>query len=286
MTRRTLFSFLLGAVSIAACAMQSSEDFAASATDPGNSEPIGTGDAGRAADAAAAPVPSGSPLCSRKSASCTEVGQGCGASEPDAATPPPDGGAASLQTCRLEADSKASCSANGSAAEGATCEKAEDCSEGLECVRNGGRVEGQCRAYCCAGTCDVVANSGGKTFCDIQFSRTGSFKVPVCMPVKPCKLFDKAGCTTGETCAVVNDEDGTTGCVEEGPAQVGQSCDEVHCGAGLTCLGRPGSRRCFTLCKEGVTTCPAPSRCVWPAPTFSTQGIGICVDSSMKAAGK
>jgi hypothetical protein len=248
-------------------------------------EQYDTRDGGRTADATA-PVSQGNSLCKRSAATCDDVGKGCSAGTLADAGAADAGKEPSPETCRLELNAKASCSANGVGIEGGACQSATDCGEGLECIRYGGRVDGQCRAYCCAGTCSNITTSdgsNGKAFCDIQFAKSAAFKVPVCMPVRACRLFEKGACASGETCAVVNEDDGTTGCVELGPAQVGQSCDEVHCGEGLTCLGRTGARQCFQLCKEGVTTCPAPARCVWPAPTFKVQGTGICVDSTMKA---
>jgi hypothetical protein len=241
---RAAVTIVLGALIACGSAAEFGAPFAAGSSS-GEQYDTPLSDAGRAADAASAPT--GSSLCKRNAATCKDVGKGCAVAS-DAGAVSDAGKAPSPETCRLDVESKASCSANGMIAEGGACQNATDCGEGLECIRNGGQVEGQCRAYCCAGTCDATTSSSGnngKTFCDIQFAKTAGFKVPVCMPVKACRLFEKGGCASGETCAVVNEEDGTTGCVEQGPAQVGQSCDEVHCGDGLTCLGRAGARRCF-----------------------------------------
>jgi hypothetical protein len=158
---------------------------------------------------------------------------------------------------------------------------AHECQGGFECVRVGGTDTGQCRHYCCDGRCDNPASSGGKTFCDIQFTRATGLKVPACLPVRSCKLLTPKQCNTGETCAVVRDEDGSTGCVDIGPAKVGQSCDEVHCAEGLTCLGVPGSRTCLQLCRDVDMPCPGGQRCLWSPPTFREPGIGVCVEPNM-----
>jgi hypothetical protein len=246
-------------------------------------------------DSAAAPKPPGSPLCVRTQSLCPgATGASCAAgltsdagSAADSGTTREAGPSDAQETCRLGPSQTAECSANGASKEGERCSQSLDCDTGLDCVRNGGNVEGQCRKYCCSGTCDSAAapmTGPGTSFCDIQLTKEGGIKLPVCMPIRKCELLAKGACAKGETCGVVRDEDGTTGCVEEGPALVGQSCDEVHCGAGLTCLGRAGTRKCFRLCKDSVAPCPGTERCLWTAPTFNVQGTGVCVaDASMKS---
>jgi hypothetical protein len=245
-------------------------------------------------DVSATPKLSGSPLCLRAQSLCPgATGASCAAlTTSDAGTAgdaSSDGASAAsdTETCRLGPSQTAQCSANGARLEGERCTQSLDCDMGLDCVRNGGNVEGQCRKYCCSGSCDSAAapmTGPGTSFCDIQLTKEAGIKLPVCMPIRKCELLAKGACAKGETCGVVRDEDGTTGCVEEGPALVGQSCDEVHCGSGLTCLGRAGARKCFRLCKDGVAACPSTERCLWTAPTFNVQGTGVCVaDASMKS---
>jgi hypothetical protein len=93
------------------------------------------------------------------------------------------------------------------------------------------------------------------------------------MPIKHCKLLGTGECTATESCAVVT-ENGDTGCVTIGEQQVGASCEVDHCAAGLTCLGQPGSRRCYKLCRVNSTDCGDTMVCetstVFKEPTFGT----------------
>ncbi|MEO8797745.1 MAG: hypothetical protein ABI551_07665, partial [Polyangiaceae bacterium] len=79
-----------------------------------------------------------------------------------------------------------------------------------------------------------------------------------------------------ETCGIVNDDDGTTSCVQIGPAKVGESCDETHCGRNLTCLGAEGARKCVALCDKSKSNCSASQTCVGSAPLIHDMGIGVC----------
>jgi hypothetical protein len=161
------------------------------------------------------------------------------------------------------------CLVAGTGHDGDQCLKPTDCATGFECVGS----PGQCRHYCCDGTCD-----GKAQFCDIQtVADVGSLPVPVCAPVRSCKLLSQMGCATGETCAIVNDDDGTTSCVATGPSQVGMACEKTHCAESLTCLGQPGSRRCYQLCdKTANSGCTAPETCKGNAPLFRDANIGVC----------
>ena len=118
-----------------------------------------------------------------------------------------------------------------------------------------------------------MSQNGGATFCDIQSLVDVNQKAPVCMPLKRCKLLGTGECTATETCAVVT-ESGDTGCVTIGEEQVGASCDLDHCAAKLTCLGQPGSRKCYQLCKVGSGDCGSPQVCttstLFKEPTYGT----------------
>jgi hypothetical protein len=119
-------------------------------------------------------------------------------------------------------------------------------------------------------------------FCDVEpLAFSMATKVPVCMPVHHCELLGTSltNCPAAETCSVVR-EDGATSCVGIGTAKAGDSCESVHCAAGLACLGVPGKRTCFQLCH---TTSMPPSGecgpnlvCKGGAPLF-TAAFGICV---------
>jgi hypothetical protein len=82
-------------------------------------------------------------------------------------------------------------------------------------------------------------------------------------------------CDVGTTCAVVKD-DGTTGCVPVGPAQAGDACNTVHCGEGLTCLGKPGARQCYKICELERNNCSANTSCKGSALLFTDPKFGIC----------
>jgi hypothetical protein len=96
----------------------------------------------------------------------------------------------------------------------------------------------------------------------------------VCMPIKKCKLLQADQCARNETCGVVTDM-GDTGCVETGPAGAGSSCEGDHCAANLTCLGSPGNRRCYALCRVGGTTCPQGETCA-TSTLFEDPSFGVC----------
>jgi hypothetical protein len=144
---------------------------------------------------------------------------------------------------------------------------------GFDCVE--GEKGSACRRYCCLGTCSgQTSQNGGATFCDVQKLVDANQKAPVCVPLKRCKLLVPGECEANETCGVV-DENGDTGCVGIGPAQVGQDCDETHCATALTCLGQPGNRKCYQLCKVGSTTCASGQVCKTSA-LFKDMSFGVC----------
>ena len=157
--------------------------------------------------------------------------------------------------------------------DGATCEIGEDCAPGFDCVT--GTKGKTCRHYCCGGTCKGNQSNGSATFCDVQALVDVNQKAPVCMPLKRCtKLLGTMECSSNETCAVVT-EAGDTGCVAVGEKRVGESCDEAHCAANLTCFGQPGARKCFKLCKVSASDCPGAQSCVTNA-AFKDADFGVC----------
>lgn len=186
-------------------------------------------------------------------------------------------GARGCRLSRSEASATArpACqSANATGTDGVSCTTGGDCAPGFDCVE--GDKGGTCRRYCCLDSCDgQAAQSGGKTFCDVQRLSGTSLSAPVCMPVKPCKLLAQGQCASAETCAIVNPE-GDTGCVESGPASAGDACDTVHCAAGLGCIGQPGAKRCYQLCKVNAPgSCPAGTSCQTTS-LFKEPAFGVC----------
>jgi hypothetical protein len=163
---------------------------------------------------------------------------------------------------------------NGS--DGVACQRGADCAPGFECVDSD--KGGVCRRYCCSGSCgDYTSQNGGATFCDVQLGLDiNPHKAPVCMPLKKCKLLRAGECVNTETCAVVT-EKGDTGCVVKGDVKAGESCDDDHCAGDLTCLGTPGDRRCYKLCRIDGSgpECRTNERCATSA-AFQDTSFGVC----------
>lgn len=236
------------------------------------------------------------PVCGNTPAPTDDSGSGTSSSggsneedeSPDAGEPIEDSGTAALpQACRVhhpEAGTpRNTCVTAGSGVEGASCKHGEDCGAGLDCVQGAGDSgsAGTCRAYCCESLCSGVGNSGSEgRFCDPTRRVDDASRVPACLPIKSCRLLGKDECGKNETCAVVREIDGSTGCVEIGNAVVGESCDVEHCAAGLTCLGQVGTRTCFQLCSDSGAACPTGQECTWAPPAFREAGLGICTGAS------
>jgi hypothetical protein len=269
--------------------------FGASGGDDTNPSPggdAGTTAFGGAEDASVASASKYNPLCHTGSgSSCVPddtappVSNACnlGLDAGVSVTPPTDGGAydagpspiachVAVDTTSASGDLTAVCTASGGGGNGAQCLGSADCAAGFECVGS----PGVCREYCCTlpGTC------GANFFCDVQEETSaGSVKVPVCEPVQPCQLMGgDAMCGTGETCGIVNDDDGTTSCVSAGPADVGNDCNDTHCKKDLVCLGDIGSKKCLALCDKAHPQCDSGETCTGAAPLFQGQnsGIGVC----------
>jgi hypothetical protein len=198
--------------------------------------------------------------------------------------------ASATDGCRLRDDGEGyapSCFRAGDSAgadrrgiDGVTCKTGADCAPGFDCVD--GEKGSVCRRYCCMGTCEGQSSlNGGPTFCDVQkLVDPAPHLAPVCMPIKTCKLLVEGDCGPKETCAIVT-EKGVTGCVPRGSAKAGDSCDEEHCSVGLTCLGIPGNRRCYKLCRmegAGADYCPPTQTCV-TASLFQDNTVGVCKEN-------
>jgi len=186
-----------------------------------------------------------------------------------------DGGlqANDVRGCHVSTDGT-TCLAAGAGKTNALCTTATDCAANFECVTSG--AQGRCRHYCC----DGITSCGNGEFCDIQATKdTKNLNVPVCMPVRECDLLalNIGRCNPDEDCTIVDENDGTTGCVTVGPAGVGEDCAEKHCGRGLACLGQSGQRKCYKLCKkDDANACDENEKCVGTAPLFQNSNIGTC----------
>jgi len=242
----------------------------------------------------AANILSGSPLCNvfaagapcvpdlpaTTSAACMLPGSSIDAGirdaalDRDAATTAPDASefdAGLSVACRVDLAGDGTfgpaCRRAGPGKDGAECMSGSDCAVGLDCVGSPGR----CRPYCCNYTCS------SQSFCDIQpTSGSPNLNIPVCSPVEACRLLVEGSCPAGKTCGVV-DNDGTTSCMNAGPARAGQECERSRCIEGHTCLGQPGTRQCFKLCHVNAAgECGAGERCKGSVQLFSDPSIGIC----------
>lgn len=273
---------------LAACGSESSAEFAATrggGDSPGAGEEAAQEPRNELIGDASAPTGDnnrGSPLCHLNSGTCDPDDDGTKTSntayaQTCAAPLTPDSGAITdPQGCRLTgANAAPAClDANPEGTDGAKCETGADCAAGFDCVVS--NDAGFCRRYCCSGSCGTHrSQTGAETFCDVQKLQGSTNQAPVCMPIKICKLFTAGECAENETCTVVTD-DGTTGCVANGGANVGDPCDQEHCSANLTCLGQPGNRSCFQLCRtKGGPGCGSNQICK-PSPIFTDPTIGVC----------
>lgn len=284
----TAVAFLLGGVASAACGDSATSAFGAGDESPTlEDQSVDAAQRTSLAEDAGAIAPEpfrGNPLCQALATTCMPDDT---ADEPTAGSivcaPAPDGGAdagASESTvgCRIARgkDSVVAPACLGAAADGVdgtACTSGSDCAPGFDCVV--GEKGSSCRRYCCLGSCrGQTSQNGGDTFCDVQKLVEANHRAPVCMPLKRCKLLSPGECSANETCAVV-DEDGETGCVGIGPAQVGQACDATHCASGLTCLGQAGNRKCYQLCKVSASACGSSQVCKTSA-VFKDMSFGIC----------
>ncbi len=258
----------------------SSDSPSGKGTDPTESPAYAGADAG-------APSPNlsyrGNPLCHVTDYACLPDEDGSRATTgAQACAQPyePDAGESAAFGCRLERTSATQSISPGckeadrGGTDGVACQTGRDCAPGFDCVE--GEKGSVCRHYCCADTCDgKTSQSGGKTFCDVQKLVDTNEKAPVCMPLKACKLLTAGACAATETCAVVTDT-GETGCVEIGQAQVNDSCDTEHCAVGLTCIGQPGARKCYQLCKVGSSSSCGSSLVCKTSTMFKDPAYGVC----------
>ncbi len=226
------------------------------------------------------------PVCGNELAPVSDAGMpmyGGGDDDADGEAPSDDAGSVARPlACRVQTDGSNSCENRaGNGGEGVACKLGTDCGAGLDCVRELGTEGGTCRAYCCDGLCSGVrtGNAGEGRFCDPTVRLDDGNRIPACLPIHSCRLLGEEQCLADQTCAVVREIDGSTGCVETGKAEVGDSCDVEHCAAGLNCLGTIGMRTCFQLCSDSGAACPSGQACTWAPPAFREAGLGVCTAS-------
>jgi hypothetical protein len=251
----------------------------------------GAGSSSSPDSGAATPAPTGdgttstfgdsgtTPKADAKHGLCGEMIE-CTLEPEDTCAPPPDASAPPAVTlgCRVttvNGETSTHCkAADPRGVDGTACAQSSDCAPGFDCVE--GDKGAICRRYCCSGSCESqMSRNGGSTFCDVgKVASLDPHMIPVCMPVKACKLLQAADCGDKETCAIVTD-DGVTSCVPRGDAKVGDPCDETHCDANLTCLGNPGDRHCYKLCRVDGNDCGPMETCT-TGSVFQDTSFGVC----------
>ncbi|MDF2694227.1 MAG: hypothetical protein K0S65_2610 [Labilithrix sp.] len=246
---------------------------------PGPTTSFNTGDAASDEEGTSR----GSPLCGFATDECipdddgtTELAAGAApcATSPDAGVDVQYSGCRIAKTNDKVGPQCGAADPNGT--DGVSCNKGSDCAPGFDCVE--GEQGPVCHRYCCTGTCESQSSrNGGPTFCDIRTlvdPNLAQHMAPVCMPIKTCRLLREGECGDKETCAVVT-EKGDTGCVPRGDAKAGESCDNVHCDENLTCLGSPGDRRCYKLCRVDGADCNPMMTCT-TGSVFQDTTFGVC----------
>ncbi|MGH7270057.1 MAG: hypothetical protein ACREJ3_06460 [Polyangiaceae bacterium] len=233
---------------------------------------------------AAAPSAQGNPLCNASYVGCypdvATTAKACGLVPDGGVVEFAQGDGGAVLGCHVQATQNALaapgpavaavCLPAGGGRDGSPCTRATDCAATYECVG----APGVCLHYCCAGNSACSSTE----FCDVKpLAQDPSTAVPVCVPEITCALLhDATWCSPDETCQIVR-ENGDTSCVPIGPAQEGQSCDDVHCGQGLVCLGATGTRRCYTLCHTATATeCTRGQTCSGGLQLFQDPAAGWC----------
>lgn len=158
------------------------------------------------------------------------------------------------------------CAKAGSNTLGAACSSLTPCERGEACAN------GYCRQLCCGGDW-TVCGEGESCFRTLAYqigntvTSTGAW---VCYPVGECSVLDPKppACHATEDCKLV-DSRGSEACIPRSAGELGESCSRTSgrlCGAGLTCVGQPGSETCRRLCRA--------EECGEPA---CQEGEGACV---------
>ena len=200
-------------------------------------------------------------------------GGGCMSGDAMSACPLPMDPAGPPTSCQLvpvKGGVEAACLPAGVFQQGEPCESTANCAPGLGCARRDSNV-GVCLPYCC----NDIESCGADTYCTPADMADDAInpqpvRIPVCVPVVPCKLLDDSMCTQGRTCTLVR-ADGTTSCVEPGLGKEGEGCP---CAAGHVCV--LSSNTCRQLCHVGGNDCTNGGVCQGGSAGFPS-GIGLCV---------
>lgn len=176
------------------------------------------------------------------------------------------------------------CEPAGTGQTDAPCVTSGDCAPGLGCVGEGSA--GQCRPFCCGGTCDADAGvyCAKRPLRDDADQGATPLVVPVCVPADNCNLAEAYPCTAPNpddctckdpttACIVVGD--GITACVT--PPGSGQAGDACPCAWGHVCS--QATQTCLKICSltAADSGCGA-GKC--QAAKEMPQGFGVCVGTS------
>jgi hypothetical protein len=167
------------------------------------------------------------------------------------------------------------CRPAGALAEGAACERSEECQPGLSCFSTGGPK--QCRMLCSApssvgcglgqacmsliagveGICVACASPCGGQCC-----RPGqACSAGTCASYPICDPTSKVDCPAGQACYY---DYGTSAylCLDAGSRPLNSSCFfDWECQPGMGCLG-PGFSVCLPYCLEAFSSCATGRDCV------------------------
>lgn len=165
------------------------------------------------------------------------------------------------------------CAVKQCGAVGAACQGDSDCCDGPCRAGTCGDANTMCRtdgslcaavSECCSNVCldGACAPAGTMAACDMTFG--------------PCDTFPQCGCAAGETCHVVNFDDGARACKPVGTVGAYQPCgsDTFDCVADHVCV----SQECKQYCEDDHD-CPLDHPVCKPVGRSLTEtipGFSVC----------
>jgi hypothetical protein len=127
------------------------------------------------------------------------------------------------------------------------------------------------------GTCDTTQGEN-ETNCPADCGSTGSCSTPD-------DMINQNGCSTGEKCTVVDPENDTIGCANDGTVDAWQPCGAGgvdDCMAGMLCLPEEqGSQNsvCTPMCAPQSVPCPTGSTCSVDMQITQNLRVTVCAQS-------
>lgn len=161
----------------------------------------------------------------------------------------PQCGCESNETCGLSG----MCQPAGALPRNAVCTPGmNECAQGLECAGLEGVAAGNCRELCVSGS--LCEGMGPGSFCFETDAEANS--ISVC--TVSCTPGESTECAPGTFCVGV--PLGTL-CVPEGPAAVGEPCEDEDCQAPAVCLPGTDGNLCRQPCGPRFDACPGGQQC-------------------------